>query len=85
MKFLVKPFQQHGFSITAVVYLLGKFHNYLPINEVMKWSAFLGTMSLYLQEQQICDSEIIFERISFFFFNFRVFFSLSVPFEEISS
>lgn len=32
----------------------------------MKWSAFLGTMSLYLQEQQICDSEIIFERIRFF-------------------
>lgn len=70
MKFLVKPFGQHGFSME------GKFRYYLPLYEafVMKWSALLGTMSL--QEQQICGSEIMSERIKFldFFFNFRLFF-----------
>lgn len=49
----------------------GKFHNYLPLNEafVMKWSAFLGTISLSLQEQQIRDSEIMSERITLFDFS----------------
>lgn len=60
MKFLVKPFGQHGFSME------GKFHNCLPLCEafVMKWSAFLGTMSPSLQEQEIRDSEIMSERIT---------------------
>lgn len=78
MKFLVKPFGQHGFSME------GKFHYYLPLYEafVMKWSALLGTMSL--QEQQICGSEIMSERIKFldFFLTSGYFFSLTVPFQE---
>lgn len=69
--FLWSPLGSMAFPHCSHLPTEGKFHNYLPLNEtfLMKRSAFLGTMSPSLQEQDLCLKNDVWKYyfIRFFF------------------